>query len=218
MPDFILNKLVRDNLPTMMKAANQIPVYRVLEGHELQKALLTKIKEEANEAIDAIDDDEAFTSELADMQDIIDSLLMKRNIERATLITMQQSISNKKGSFNEGYFLEKVSVDEASEWTQYYRNEPDRFGESGVESKTVDDVPKLEIGEYEHYKGGHYEVLGLARHSEDQAWFVVYKPLYEHIGQPDTWIRPYEMFAETVTIGGKAVPRFNRLDTTEKQS
>ena len=139
MPDFILNKLVRDNLPMMMKAANQIPVYRVLEGRELQKALLAKIKEEADEAIGALDDDEAFTLELADMQDIIDSLLVKRDIERATLVATQKSISNKKGLFNEGYFLEKVSVDEASEWTQYYRSEPNRFGESGVVS-TDDDL------------------------------------------------------------------------------
>ena len=83
-------------------------------------------------------------------------------------------------------------------------------------SKIIDEIPKLEIGEYEHYKGGHYEVLGLACHSETQAWFVVYKPLYEHAGQPDTWIRPYEMFIETVTVGGKVTPRFKRLAITEK--
>lgn len=211
MPDFILNKLVRDNLPMIMKAAHQIPVYRVLEGRELQKALLTKIKEEADEAIGEIDDDEAFVSELADMQDIIDSLLVKRDIERAALVAKQKSISNKKGSFNEGYFLEKVSVEEASEWTQYYRSEPNRFGESGVASKNIDDIPELEIGEYEHYKGGRYEVLGLARHSETNEFFVAYRPLYEHDIQPDMWIRPYEMFIETVMVNGKETPRFKKV-------
>jgi hypothetical protein len=77
--------------------------------------------------------------------------------------------------------------------------------------KDGDAVPNLEIGEYEHYKGGRYEVLGLARHSETQGWFAVYKPLYEHPNQPDIWIRPYEMFIETVMVDGLEAPRFKKL-------
>ena len=57
---------------------------------------------------------------------------------------------------------------------------------------------KVKIGRYRHFKGREYEVLGVARHSETEEEFVVYKPLY---GEGDLWIRPLEMFVETVNQG-----------------
>jgi hypothetical protein len=64
-------------------------------------------------------------------------------------------------------------------------------------------------GLYEHYKGGRYEVLHLARHSETEEQLVVYRALY---GDRGVWVRPLEMFAETVTIDGDDVPRFRPVD------
>lgn len=63
----------------------------------------------------------------------------------------------------------------------------------------------IKRGIYQHYKGPQYEVLGIARHSETEAPLVVYRTLY---GQYDLWVRPLEMFAETVTIDGQERPRF----------
>ncbi len=65
--------------------------------------------------------------------------------------------------------------------------------------------PVLKAGRYQHYKGNFYEVLALARHSETEAWHVVYKTLY---GDHSTWIRPLEMFIENVTHDGIKQPRF----------
>lgn len=67
---------------------------------------------------------------------------------------------------------------------------------------------KIPHGKYRHYKGNLYEVLDTARHSESQEWYVVYKTLY---GDFSTWIRPLEMFLETVEINGEAQPRFAYL-------
>jgi len=67
----------------------------------------------------------------------------------------------------------------------------------------------IKIGKYEHYKGGQYEVLGIAKHSETMEEFVVYKALY---GEGDLWIRPLKMFLEEVEFGGKKVPRFKYID------
>jgi hypothetical protein len=64
------------------------------------------------------------------------------------------------------------------------------------------DVPP---GRYRHYKGGLYEVLGVARHSETEEEFVVYRALY---GEGGLWVRPRAMFVEMVTVGGAVVPRF----------
>ncbi|KQM83147.1 DUF1653 domain-containing protein [Agromyces sp. Leaf222] len=64
-------------------------------------------------------------------------------------------------------------------------------------------------GLYEHYKGNRYEVLELARHSETEEWFVVYRALY---GERGVWIRPLDMFAEHVSVDGIEVPRFRRVE------
>jgi len=60
-------------------------------------------------------------------------------------------------------------------------------------------------GLYRHYKGGLYEVVGTARHSETLEPLVVYRALY---GAHGLWVRPAAMFTETVVIGGVRQPRF----------
>ncbi|WP_221030706.1 DUF1653 domain-containing protein [Actomonas aquatica] len=63
-------------------------------------------------------------------------------------------------------------------------------------------------GRYRHYKGGEYEVVGLARHSETLEPLVVYRALY---GEGGLWVRPAGMWNETVTLAdGRSVVRFAR--------
>jgi hypothetical protein len=68
---------------------------------------------------------------------------------------------------------------------------------------------KIKLGRYEHYKGNQYEVIGTARHSETLEYLVVYKALY---GKRELWVRPLEMFTETVEVVGKILPRFKYID------
>jgi hypothetical protein len=68
-------------------------------------------------------------------------------------------------------------------------------------------LPHMALGLYIHYKGGRYEVLGVARHSESHEALVVYRPLY---GEGAMWVRPFEMFVEAVTIDGVRQPRFRQ--------
>ena len=68
----------------------------------------------------------------------------------------------------------------------------------------TDPVP----GRYRHFKGGEYEVLGVARHSETNERMVVYRPLYNDTG---LWVRPVAMFLETVEHEGQTKPRFAYL-------
>ncbi|MBI2599807.1 DUF1653 domain-containing protein [Candidatus Daviesbacteria bacterium] len=68
-------------------------------------------------------------------------------------------------------------------------------------------------GVYQHYKGGLYLVLGLARHTETNEKLVVYIPLYtnkSHTG-PRIQVRPLKMFFEKVETRGKKQPRFTYL-------
>jgi hypothetical protein len=74
-----------------------------------------------------------------------------------------------------------------------------------------DDLPALPstpTGRYRHYKGGEYEVVGAARHSETLEPLVVYRPLYNASG---LWVRPHAMFFEEVEIDGVRQPRFARI-------
>lgn len=70
----------------------------------------------------------------------------------------------------------------------------------------------LPPGRYRHYKGGEYEVIGIARHSESDEEFVVYRCLYDN---NSLWVRPLQMFVEKVFSEEKWVPRFWRIGDTE---
>ena len=69
-------------------------------------------------------------------------------------------------------------------------------------------LPDTPTGRYRHYKGGEYEVIGVARHSETLEPLVVYRPLYNASG---FWVRPHRMFFESIDIDGRTQPRFARI-------
>ena len=69
-------------------------------------------------------------------------------------------------------------------------------------------LPDLPPGPYRHYKGGEYEVVGVARHSESLEPMVVYRPLYNATG---LWVRPFDMFTGSVVVDGRPLPRFKRI-------
>ena len=50
-------------------------------------------------------------------------------------------------------------------------------------------------GIYRHFKGDHYLVVDVAKHSETKEDYVVYRRLY---GDGSLWIRPLDMFLSEV--------------------
>lgn len=78
---------------------------------------------------------------------------------------------------------------------------------------------------FRHYKGNFYRLIGEARHSETLDAMIVYQALYRHTDDGKTipapegaeiWVRPKEMFFETVTLpDGNVVPRF--AEVTEEE-
>ena len=63
-------------------------------------------------------------------------------------------------------------------------------------------------GRYRHFKGNEYEVLDIARHSETEEAMVVYRALY---GEYGLWVRPAQMWTETVERDGRVFRRFSRV-------
>lgn len=70
-------------------------------------------------------------------------------------------------------------------------------------------VGLIPLGRYRHFKGNEYEVIGIARHSEDESPVVVYRALY---GEGGLWIRPAQMWNETVVRDGKSYQRFLKIE------
>ena len=66
-------------------------------------------------------------------------------------------------------------------------------------------IEMLKTGLYRHYKGAEYIVDKVVRHSETEEFMVLYQTQY---GDFSWWVRPLDMFIETVIIDGKSIQRF----------
>lgn len=69
-------------------------------------------------------------------------------------------------------------------------------------------------GRYRHFKGNEYEVVELVHHSETQEPMVLYRALY---GERGLWVRPLDMFFETIERDGTSMKRFQYLGNDASQ-
>ena len=69
-------------------------------------------------------------------------------------------------------------------------------------------MDEIRPGRYRHFKGGEYQVIGMAKHSETLEPMVVYRALY---GEGGLWVRPAAMWNETVERDGRTFRRFTYL-------
>lgn len=70
-------------------------------------------------------------------------------------------------------------------------------------------MKEFKTGVYQHFKGGKYLVLGIAKHSETLEDMVVYINLYENTrSNQNMWVRPLSMFEDQKELDGKMVNRF----------
>ena len=92
------NKLVRDHIPAIISTEGRAYEITTLQDDEYRKALLEKLAEEAVEAQNAQPRD--LLVELADLQEVIDSLLMLHNITSEELRSVQQERHRTRGGFS----------------------------------------------------------------------------------------------------------------------
>lgn len=119
---------------------------------------------------------------------------------------------------NDGSF--KIDFDEKTDFeaiesavaeSPALKNEPvtNKESEEVVNTCTQEPMTKIEPGMYRHFKGGEYEVIGFAKHSETEEQLVIYRNLHD---VTQLWARPYTMFAETVEVDGKTIRRFTPIE------
>ena len=68
---------------------------------------------------------------------------------------------------------------------------------------------EIKKGKYRHFKGNEYEVIAIAKHSETCEEMVVYRALY---GDGGYWVRPANMWDETVERDGVTYKRFTKIE------
>ena len=101
------NKLVRDNIPEIIRANGGKVKYRVLDDEEFKKALKVKLVEEIDEFLNAKTEEEAI-EELADIFTVIWFLdAMTGSYVKDTVIQK----GREKGYFLNRIFLESVEED-----------------------------------------------------------------------------------------------------------
>ena len=106
----VYNKLVRDNIPNIIKNKGEEPVIRILDDDEYKIELEKKLYEEYQEVISASGSDRL--EELADMLEVIRALAKLENNDLNDIIKIADEKNIKRGAFEDRIFLEKVMESE----------------------------------------------------------------------------------------------------------
>ncbi|WP_088892405.1 nucleoside triphosphate pyrophosphohydrolase [Leptolyngbya ohadii] len=96
-------KLVRDRIPEIIRATGGQCEVKTLPEEEYYQALRSKLVEEAQEAATASSAE--LISEIADLYEVIDALLTAHNIEKSSVIDMQEQRRLERGGFDQRVFL-----------------------------------------------------------------------------------------------------------------
>ncbi len=103
----IYNKLVRDNIPNIIKESGLSYDIKILNDDEYSFELKRKLVEEANELLNTNNDNELL-EELADVYEVLDYILSQNNISIESVTTKRSEKNNIKGKFNSKLFLKYV--------------------------------------------------------------------------------------------------------------
>ena len=100
----ITNKLVRDNIPDIIKSRNGTCEIEILNDEDFQKALIEKLKEEVTEF-----EKDKNIEELADIYEVFINILMTKGL---TLSDVQSAASKKRkknGGFSRRLFMKSYN-------------------------------------------------------------------------------------------------------------
>ncbi len=92
------NKLVRDRIPEIIESQGGSCQCRVLAKDKYMQALKAKLVEEAQELLDT-DDRESLLRELADVMEVVDSLLKATGLSISALREEQRRRREERGGF-----------------------------------------------------------------------------------------------------------------------
>ena len=100
----IYNKLVRDEIPKIIRKSGKKCEYSIITGEKLILALQDKLVEEFNEFIDSNGDLE----ELADILEVVEGLAVHLGSSFEEILAKKEQKQKQRGGFKQGIFLESV--------------------------------------------------------------------------------------------------------------
>lgn len=103
----IHNKLVRDNIPDIIKEDQRMPITKILNEEDYKQELEKKLLEEYHEVLNSNTPNER-AEELADMLEIMISLAKLENKTLNDIIEIANKKKEKNGGFEKRIYLEKV--------------------------------------------------------------------------------------------------------------
>lgn len=100
----VYNKLVRDNIPNIIKNAGATPVCRILKRKEFIKELKNKILEEAQKLVET-KKKKTTINELIDIQELVDVLRREIDMPKQKFELLQMEKRKIRGGFENRMFL-----------------------------------------------------------------------------------------------------------------
>ncbi|MFA6113631.1 MAG: nucleoside triphosphate pyrophosphohydrolase [Sphingomonas sp.] len=97
----MMEKIVRDRIPDIMRAANKVPRFRVAASAERHPLLLAKLYEECREF-----EQDRSVAELADILEVVYALAACLGATSEELHQIRHDKLAERGGFLEGYVLE----------------------------------------------------------------------------------------------------------------
>jgi|SRR3989344_419239 len=104
MKKIFYNKLIRDNIPQVIKKNGGDFKIKKLSSKEFEKELIRKVGEEASGLLGA-KDKQGLTSELADVLDVIEEIKRIKGITNQEIKKSQKVAYEKKGGFKKKLYL-----------------------------------------------------------------------------------------------------------------
>lgn len=96
------DKLVRDNIPYIIRAKGESAKTHIADGEEYAQKLLEKLKEEAGEF-----SKEGSMEELVDILEVIDAIKELKGFSDKEILLVKEQKRQKRGGFNKRIILEE---------------------------------------------------------------------------------------------------------------
>ena len=96
------NKLVRDNIPEIIKSKGDKPVTHIATSFEYDQKIREKLQEEVKEFLDSNNPEE-----LADLLEVIYAIGGRLGVDKKSLEELRKRKAEERGGFEEGIILEE---------------------------------------------------------------------------------------------------------------
>lgn len=107
MPKRIYRKLVRDKIPQIMREDGVRPMVRILPVRQFRKALLAKLAEEAEEALETRNE-QSLARELADIEEVLRAIRIEFRLSSQRIEAERKRKLRARGGFRKRFFLESA--------------------------------------------------------------------------------------------------------------